>query len=661
MNAVMNLRRLLAMSCALLGSMIYADSSVVSRQQADDQDLLAIVLMVKNEEQVVCDTLQPYVDAGIKQILVFDTGSTDFTVKRVQEFYKKNKIEEGVIKQEPFVDFSVSRNRALELAREAFPRTTFFLMPDAEWYIQKTDELIKFCQEHKNAEGDMFGLRLVTPSKAYFIMHRLIRAGSAAHFEYPVHEYTVGSLIKDLPEDICFEFRPTSRGVEKSKARLQRDLELLKKKFAEDPEETRAAFYIAQTYTELDQWDKALEWYQQRASMGGWDEETFVAQYRVGNCYEALGKWDQAINAYHKAYSMRSTRIEPLMRIANYYLRNNELKISYVYAKAACDIELPKEDICFVEKEVYDFVRYNTMSITAWYAGDMQGGLEATQKALIYDPIAPHLHYNLSCYKNALNKVSVKDIEEKAIVIISVGYNNAKYYKGNLDSTMRQNYSNYRLIYIDADSPDGTFDLVKGYVDENAWNDRITLIKNEKRCGSAENIYNAIQMCNPEEIIVMVEADDQLAHANVLKKVNEVYSDPDVWMTYGNYTQIHPTYGHCSHQLPDEVITNNAYRAHPWSTSHLRTYYAWLAQQIKKEDCMCNGEFYPYVSDLVIMFPILEMAGRHSRFIPDILYVWNNDSPLNEGKVNANATDVYADRIRSAPRYAPLTKSLLDK
>ncbi len=631
-------------------------ASTPNQPKQDKDPLLAVVIMVKDEEPVICATLDPYVKAGIKNFLVFDTGSTDKTIQVTQEYFAKNNLK-SVIKQEPFIDFSVSRNRALQLANEAFPQAGFFLMPDAEWYMNNVDELLKFCQDHQNDTGDMYGIRLITPCKSFFMMHRLIKAQSKAYFDYPVHEYTIGNLQADLPKTVSFEYRPTSRGIEKSGKRLARDLELLLKKYNETPNETRAAFFIGQTYTELNQLEDALTWYKKRVEMNGWDEEVYVAQYRVGNSYEALGNWEKALSAYHKAFSLRPSRIEPLIRIASHYWKTNELNLCYLYAKRALEIPLPAKDIYYVEKDMYDFARYNLVSISAWYAGDYEGGKTATEEALRHDSAASHLYYNLNIYNKTIN--AAKPVVEKPIAIISVGYNNKQYYKGNLDSTLTQDYKNYRLIYVDADSPDGTADLVREYLKEKGWTDRVTLIKNEIRCGSAENIYNAIQLCKPEEIIVMVEADDQLAHNNVLKIVNQTYHDPDIWLTYGDYTQLIPTRGHCSYQLPDEIIKTNSFRDHPWITSHLRTYYGWLAQQIKREDCMHNGKFYPFVSDLVIMFPMLEMAGSHSRFIPEILYIWNNDSPLNEGHVNARATDVYADFIRSAPRYIPLTKSLL--
>jgi len=49
--------------------------------------LLVVVLMVKNEALVIKETLQPFVDGGVTDFLIFDTGSTDGTQKVAQEFY----------------------------------------------------------------------------------------------------------------------------------------------------------------------------------------------------------------------------------------------------------------------------------------------------------------------------------------------------------------------------------------------------------------------------------------------------------------------------------------------------------------------------------------------------------------------------------------------
>ena len=39
--------------------------------------------------------------------------------------------------------------------------------------------------------------------------------------------------------------------------------------------------------------------------------------------------------------------------------------------------------------------------------------------------------------------------------------------------------------------------------------------------------------------------------------------------------------------------------------------------------------------DLAIMFPMVEMAGQHSKFVNEILYIYNTP-PINDHKLNVS-------------------------
>src|SRR5262245_48573867 len=93
------------------------------------QDPFTFVLMVKDEESMICKTVEPYVQEGISSFFIFDTGSTDKTIEVVQDYFQKHNVTNAHIFQEPFVDFSTSRNRALDVADQTFPDTPFLLMP----------------------------------------------------------------------------------------------------------------------------------------------------------------------------------------------------------------------------------------------------------------------------------------------------------------------------------------------------------------------------------------------------------------------------------------------------------------------------------------------------------------------------------------------------
>jgi len=244
----------------------------------------------------------------------------------------------------------------------------------------------------------------------------------------------------------------------------------------------------------------------------------------------------------------------------------------------------------------------------------------------------------------------------KPIVVIIPSYNNVQWYKKNLGMLINQekHYTNWRAIYIDDCSPDGTGDAVEKFIKDNRFEDKITLIKNKKRCGAMANFYNTIHTCKDNEIIVVCDGDDWFKDSKVLYHIDKVYQDKNVWMTYGQYEE-YPSgnIGRCR-QIPDLVIEQNEFRSYTWRSSHLRTFYAGLFKRIKKEDFMYNGEFLQATCDMAAMFPMLEMAGKHSKFIPKILYVYNMANPINDHKERLKLV-LYLERlIRNSKRYKQL-------
>lgn len=256
------------------------------------------------------------------------------------------------------------------------------------------------------------------------------------------------------------------------------------------------------------------------------------------------------------------------------------------------------------------------------------------------------------------NAITVKSwsLEEKPIVVVIPSYNNRDWFEKNLGSVFAQEYSNYRVIFIDDASPDGTGNLAKHYVESIGQAHRTTIIQNEKRVGALANIYKGIWLCAPHEIVANMDGDDWFFNEYALQRLNREYSNPDVWATYGQF--IHYPCGSpgWAAQVPQSVIDSNSFRDEAWTTTALRSFYAGLFHKIKKEDLLYNGAFYPMAGDLAYMWPIVEMAGSHSRFIPDILYVYNLETPINDAKKDRELQWRFGLHTRMRPRYSPVEK-----
>lgn len=282
----------------------------------------------------------------------------------------------------------------------------------------------------------------------------------------------------------------------------------------------------------------------------------------------------------------------------------------------------------------------------------------------------------------------IKSFPEKPMVVVIPSYNNRVWFVRNLNSVLSQNYSNYRVIYLNDCSKDGTGQAIELYLKKNNINFRavhfddsfstdistitqnfvelinkenyyFTLVHNINRCGALENLYRAIYSCADQEIVVTLDGDDWFYDSDALAVLNRTYSSGNVWLTHGSFMEF--PFGHVawSEPIPENIISKNAFREFKCA-SHLRTFYAWLFKKIKLEDLLYNGKFFPMTWDMAMMYPMIEMAGERHAFISTLNYVYNMANPINDNKVDNQGLQVYLDRyIRKMPRYQRLNETEL--
>lgn len=88
--------------------------------------------------------------------------------------------------------------------------------------------------------------------------------------------------------------------------------------------------------------------------------------------------------------------------------------------------------------------------------------------------------------------------------------------------------------------------------------------------------------------------------------------------------------------------------------SHLGTIWIW--KKIKQEDLKDeNGNYWNISGDLVFIFSMFEMSGeQHFKFITDICYIYNENNPINEHKVDMNNVIMTSKKIRNKQEYKQL-------
>lgn len=253
--------------------------------------------------------------------------------------------------------------------------------------------------------------------------------------------------------------------------------------------------------------------------------------------------------------------------------------------------------------------------------------------------------------------------------IVCPGWNCSEWVARSLHSVQRQTYPHFKCVVVDDMSSDGTFETAQAAV---AGDPRFTVLRNETRQYPLGSIVKASRLAveRPEDVLVIVDADDWLKHDGALQFLADLYADPSVWLSYGSNELLNKPWrerllgrtvrGQAA-PFPSAISQRNLYRymLGPYLAVHLRSYRKFLWDALRDEDLRDDhGGYFRACADPATMWPMMEMATeRHIRYVHEILYVYNNGHALNErGRQPWHQSEQFitAVKIRARPAYQPL-------
>jgi Glycosyl transferase family 2/Tetratricopeptide repeat len=362
----------------------------------DAGDLVTLSMIVKDEEATLARTLRsvkPFIDRWV----IVDTGSTDGTRDLIRHELAD---VPGELHESPFVDFATTRNLALDLAGTA---TEFILWLDADDELENGPALQKFLMRERTAKGpDREAYYVRVSIGITFDSARLLRARAGWRFRGAVHEVLVHPdrlpPSQRVPE-VLIQHHPPPDALLRSRKRWERDVGLLETSLQLDPNDSRAAFYLANTLFWLKRYDEAEKAFQRRIALGGWREELFESQLSIAKIAAAQNRsWLEVQSKYLDVYLMAPHRAEPLYAIASHHDALKQHALTFLFAKRGYDLPLPKQDNLFVDEELYTWKMADLVASSAYWIGEFAVGEEAARKAVRARPKDVRLQANLEYY-----------------------------------------------------------------------------------------------------------------------------------------------------------------------------------------------------------------------------------------------------------------------
>ena len=352
---------------------------------------VTLCMIVKDEEHIIrecLDSMIPYID----RYDITDTGSSDNTIEVIRKWGEENNIP-GEVYQTEWQGFGKSRTVSLENAKTGGA--------EYAWVIDADDKVEGDFKYPAKMDADSYALNIHRGEFNWW-RNQIFKLESDWEYVGVLHEYAnCRSKTEKGEQPVTMRHegnyhieartmgnRTTEFGDNQS-AKYIKDAETLidcltnEENPNYEPENLRYHFYVAQSYFDATDYENALEWYEKRAKMGGWDEEVWYSVYRVAICKCMLNKpWEEAQDNFLQAWNLRPHRAEPLYQLARIHRQNNNPRLGYLFAKTAASIPFPPEDILFLTREIYDWMCLDELAASAYYAGDMMAGLEASNTLL---------------------------------------------------------------------------------------------------------------------------------------------------------------------------------------------------------------------------------------------------------------------------------------
>lgn len=218
-----------------------------------------------------------------------------------------------------------------QLFAEARGRADRWLYMQANHELVRYGELAELGRPPNREQTPCFMIRYRRGPYEYRLPN-LLRGDIEWSINAPVHGTLEPSFFDErLPLDLIAVQEHDDDGRRPEK--IQRYLPIMEQQVTDNPS-PRNIFYLARTYFDLGRFEEAIEHYDWRIRLGGWEEEQWHAMYMRGVSLIRLGRFAEGRAALLAAYTFRPTRAEPLLAICK-------------------SMNPPADDLLFIEPDAY--------------------------------------------------------------------------------------------------------------------------------------------------------------------------------------------------------------------------------------------------------------------------------------------------------------------
>lgn len=325
----------------------------------NEEKTICLCAIVRNESKVIkrlIDSCHKIIDYWV----IIDTGSTDDTRCVINEVMRGYKIK-GELHKSKWVNFGHNRSELMKMAKG---KADYLLLADADF-----EYIIDPRFNKKDLKYDWYHLRYTGDIDFSQVM--LVKGDKDWKYVGVTHEYIIADNLGESPELRTIKINHRADGGTRHE-KLERDSKLLEKAIVDSPDDSRNFFYLAQTYANMKEYDKAIDMYEQRIRKGGWPEEVYYSLFQIGVLQYHKKNMPSAIIQLMEAYSYRPTRFEALYMLGLLFREQKKYHLAKIYQEEIMRMPYPVNDKLFIHRNNKEVLAEFELSICYYWIGEYE-------------------------------------------------------------------------------------------------------------------------------------------------------------------------------------------------------------------------------------------------------------------------------------------------
>jgi len=200
-----------------------------------------------------------------------------------------------------------------------------------------------------------------------------------------------------------------------------------------------------------------------------------------------------------------------------------------------------------------------------------------------------------------------------------------------LHSVCGQGYTNWKIILIDDVSSKEEIAACKNILShfnliDNSHLEKIKVIWNVEKKWEVANVLAGVKLCEDDDIVCRLDADDCLSDLDALSFLNQAYEQSNfkaIWSAH--------RWNDTDRNISGPMPANADPYKFGWVSSHLKSFRKSLINNVPFENFLnMNGDIVKRAGDQSIYLPCLHLAAQARGFLPRVLYHYHIDEKGGE-------------------------------